>query len=236
MNHPPRTPVERAMADAAALVRVASPEDWPGGFVIVDERLPTGIGGVAVGGGLGVAGALGLRDGVRAVLVNARHYLATPDAPADADLANLERAACHEAAHALTTPDISPAVAGRLLERVEPLVGGYAAITVARQHDPRWAAAYSLLVARGAAFRPARRGALLREYAARDLARYGYAAVEVERVTRGANPAVPLRRLLERGGPAAALLANVLPNDDTRAAAVVAAGIVRGTQPTGVVA
>jgi hypothetical protein len=234
MNRPPRTPIERALVDAAALVRVASPEDWPAGFVIVNEWLPPNLAAAAIGGGEGLAGVFGWRGGVRAVVIHAARFVANHDCPTDAELANVERAACHEAAHAVLAPDATPDVVRGLLDDAGGAVAGYNPARVADMHGPRWAAAYWLFVMRGAAFRPGRRGDMLRQLCRVDLARYGFDAADVERVTRGADPAVPLRRLLAAGGPAAALLDMTLPDTDTRVAAIVAAGIAREPQPTGV--
>jgi hypothetical protein len=78
------------------------------------------------------------------------------------------------------------------------------------------------------------RGEFLRELAQADLERYGFPPGDVERVTRGADLATPVRRLLAAGGPATAVLNLALPDTETRAAAIVAAGIVRAAQPTGV--
>jgi hypothetical protein len=231
---PPRTPVERMLADAACLVKVATPEDWPSGFVVADRWLPGNVSAVAVGAGVGLGGALGYRGGMAAVCVNVARYVNNADAPTVVEVCNLERCVCHEAAHALVAPDATPEVVAGLLEDAGAAVAGYDANEVARQHGPRWAAAYWLAVSRGAAFRPGVRGQFLRELAQADLERYGFPPGDVERVTRGADLATPVRRLLAPGGPATALLNLALPDTETRAAAIVAAGIVRAAQPTGV--
>jgi hypothetical protein len=230
MRHHPA--VERALADAAALVRVASPEDWPHGFVVTPDRLP-GMRGLAIGAGQGLAAAYGLRAGVATVLVDPWRAFATPAAPTRAELAALESLVCHEAAHALVGTDTSGERVAELLTAAPADVAGYTAETVARHHGPTWAAAYWLLVDRGAAFRRDR-GELVRNDARRTLARYGFPPDDVHRVTRGADLGKPLRRLLAADGPAAAIVALALPDERTRAGAIVAAGIVREPQPTGV--
>jgi hypothetical protein len=227
----PRTAIERAVLDAAALVAVCSPLDWPGGFVVADERLPPCMAGAAIGGGMGLAAALGHRGGKRAVLLDTRRFFATAT-PTPNELAGFESAACHEAAHALTAADATPERAADLLEAAGTDVPAYDAARVAAMHNPRWAAAYWLLVDRGAPFRRTH-GAMLRRAAGTDLARYGFTVDDVNRATRGADLATPLRRLLAAGGPADTLLCSVLPNANTRMAAIVAAGIVREPQPTG---
>jgi hypothetical protein len=231
MRHHPA--VERALADAAALVRVASPEDWPNGFVVTAERLP-GMRGLAIGAGQGLAAACGLRGGVATVLVDPARVFATPAAPTRVELADLDALVCHEAAHALVGTDASGERVAELLTAAPADVAGYTATTVAEHHNPAWAAAFWLLVDRGAAFRRDR-GQLVREYARHNLAAYGFPPDDVHRVTRGADLAVALRRLLARNTPAAAVMDLALPDIETRAAAIVAAGIVREPQPTGVV-
>jgi len=231
---PPRTPIERILADAAALVRVATPEDWPAGFVVADRWLPGNVTALAVGAGVGLGKALGYRGGMAAVCVNVGRYVTSAAAPTVVEACNLERAVCHEAAHALVSPDAAPDVVAGVLEAAGESVAGYDATEVAIQHGPRWAAAYWLVVSRGAAFRSGVRGEFLRELAQADLERYGFPPGVMERVTRGADLGTPLRRLLAAGGAAAAVLDVALPDIETRAAAIVAAGIVRGPQPTGV--
>lgn len=230
MRHPPA--VERALADAAALVRVASPEDWPHGFRVTAERL-AGIRGLAIGAGQGLAAACGHRGGVATVLVDPWRVFANPDAPTRVELAALEALACHEAAHALVGTDTTPERAAELLNGAAGQVAGYTATTVAEHHHPAWAAAFWLLADRGAAFRRDR-GEMVREYARHNLAQYGFPPDDVHQATRGTDVGQSLRRLLAAGGPAAAVMALALPDERTRAAAIVAAGIVREPQPTGV--
>jgi hypothetical protein len=189
--------------------------------------------GLAIGAGEGLAAAYGLRGGVATVLVDPTRVFTTAGGPTHAELANLERLVCHEAAHAVLGTDCTAELAGELRHNAGGQVAGYSAATVARHHGPAWAAAYWLLVDRGAAFRPVYRE-LLRQYARHDLARYGFPPDDVHRVTRGTDPGKPLRRLLAADGPAAAVVAMALPDEETRAAAIVTAGIVREPEPTGV--
>ena len=228
----PPPAIERALADAAALVRVSSPMDWPDGFVVEAERL-RGMRGVSVGGGRGLAAAYGRRGGVAMVLIDVWQCFADVATPTGWELARLEALVCHEAAHALLSPDASPDHIEKLLDGAGDAVPAYTPETVARHHGPTWAAALWLLADRGAGFRR-RWGHWLRAAAGQHLTRYGFPPDGVARATRGADLATPLRRLLAAGGPAETVLAGQLPDEQTRAAAIVAAGIVREPQPTGV--
>lgn len=232
-QHHQRTPGDLLLADAAALVRVASPEDWPGGFVVINERLPPSFSACSVGDGEGLAAMFGHRGGRHAVLVDVNRYLLGPANPTLWERAVVEAVVCHEAAHAVTSVAATPKQAAELLEAAGDAVPAYAPERVADMHGPTWAAAYWLLADRGAQFR-GQWGDHLRRYVRTDLARYGFPPDDVARVTRGADPGVALRRLLTRGGPAETLLATVLPDTKTRAAAIVANGIARAPQPTGV--
>ena len=224
MNAP--ASVDGLTNDAAALVKVAAPHDWPGGFVVVADRLPPRIRGLSVGCGDHLAATYGCRPGVRGVLVDVAQIVAVPHAPTRVELATLDAIVCHEAAHALTMdPKGTPEAVEALLDATGTAVGGYDAGQVARQHCPRWAAAFWLLAERAGRFR-GHRAATMLAIVAEQLAVYGYAAGDVERVTRGADAERPVREVLAAGSPAAALLASMLPNVETRAAAIVAAGIV----------
>jgi hypothetical protein len=229
MNRNPA--LDLAARDAAAMVRVASPEDWPNGFVVRNESLPANMLAVAIGAGRGMGEAFRYRGGVAVVLVDVPRLVIDRNNPGAADRAAVEAAACHEAAHAILAPDAPGDHVGGLLEAAGTTVAQYDAADIARHHGPAWAATYWLLVDRGAAFR--RWGEILRERVRGELARFGYPPDDVARVTRGADPGVALRRLFRPGGPAATLVATVLPDEHTRVAAIVAAGVARAPQPTG---
>lgn len=227
MNRNPA--LDRAALDAAALVAVVSPEDWPNGFMVRNEPLPNNIMALAIGGGRGLGEAFGYSDGRAVVLVDVERLVVNRHAPTEADRAAVEAAACHEAAHAILAPDATAEHVFGLLEAAGKTVAGYDPGKMAHQHGPSWAATYWLLVDRGAAFRPSR-GSIIQDVVRRDLARFGYPAEAVARVTRGADPGVALRALFRPDGPAATLVATMLPDESTRAVAIVAPGIARAPQ------
>lgn len=207
-------------------MRAVSPNDWPHGFEVVADRLPRRVRGLSVGGGEQLAELYRCRPGAAAVLVDVGQVVADPNAPSVLELATLDAIVCHEAAHAVTTTTTATTEAvGKLLDATGEAVGGYDAARVARQHCPRWAAAFWLLVERACQYRR-QRAATMREVVRGQLSVYGYEPAEVERVTRGADTTPAMRLLFAADGPAAALLACVLPSIETRAVAISAAGIV----------
>ena len=132
---------ERLAADAAALVRMASPADWPGGFAVIPERLPPRVLGLTCGAGAGVATFYRLRPGKRAVLVDVWKFVSDLDAPTLAEVARFECTALHEAAHALIEPEATPATVETLVGTAMGKVVEYPAAKIARHHSPRWAVA-----------------------------------------------------------------------------------------------
>ena len=226
---PPRNAnVERVALDAAALVRAASPGDWPGGFVVVPDRLPTGIIALAFGAGAGLAELYRLRPGTRAVLIDV-WKLSTDDmdAPSVAEVAAIECVALHEAAHCLTTPeDAGGEHVGKLLHTAGDDVLAYPPERIARGHEPRWAMAFWLLVNRAAEYR--RHGRAMVEHVAGELALYGYPRPDLERLAVGVQPDDPLADRLAVGGVWDTLLCDQLPSIEQRANAIVAAGVSRG--------
>jgi len=223
MRHAPGN-VPRLVDDAAALVRVASPNDWPGGFVVVADRLPPRIAALACGDGRGLAELYGCREGAACVVVDVWKRAANPEAPTLAEVASLEALSCHEAAHTLTTGTATAEAVDKLLSTADRDVAAYSPETVARQHGPRWAMAFWLLVNRAAAYRP-RSGAVMVEGVAIELGHYGYPRHELVRLAGGVSADEPLRERLAVGGDWDALLSARLPDESTRAAAIVAAGI-----------
>lgn len=218
--------VERLALNAAALVRAASPGDWPGGFVVVPERLPPRIHGLACGTGAEVAELYRLRPGVRAVLLDVWKLAADPTDPSPAEVARVERLALHEAAHALVAQPKAhntDAVDGALVAAGDTVLA-YPAEKVAAQHGPRWAMAFWLLGHRAAAYRP-RTGEQLRRTVALELEVYGYPPADLEQLARGVEVDTPLAARLAKGGAWDALLCSRLPDEQTRAVAIVAAGV-----------
>lgn len=219
--------VERITLDAAALVRAASPEDWPGGFAVVAEHLPRGIIALACGSGRGVAELYRLRPGVRAVLVDVSKVAKDVAAPTAAETAAIECTTLHEAAHCLTTPEDAGAEdVGRLLHTAGDDVLAYPPERIARGHDPRWAMAFWLLVNRAAEYR--RTGRAMVEHVAGELALYGYPRPDLERLAVGVEPDEPLAGRLAVGGVWDTLLCDQLPSIEQRANAIVAAGVSCG--------
>lgn len=210
--------------DAARLVVVAAPGDWPGGFVVIHERLPARVQGLAVGDGLQLARLYGQRHGPAAVLVDAGKCLAG-NVPTENELAALDAVVLHEAAHVLTASPTPPDTVEAALDNAPETVPAYDAGKIARQHCPRWAAAFWILTTRAADYRP-RRGDCIRNAVARQLAAYGFEAARVAAAAAGVNNATSLRELLAPDGAAAVVLAAVLPDHDTRAVAIGGAGIV----------
>lgn len=224
----PKNNVARLAADAAALVRIASPADWPGGFAVVADRLPGRTCGVAVGAGRGLATLYKLRPGVHAVVVDPWKFCRDPDTPTTAEVVILEATTLHEAAHALTSGETTPESVDELLSGAGDAIPAYSPAKIARHHNPRWAAALWILAGRASGFRPRLRAALL-AYVAADVARYGYAADELARVVVGVEADAPLRAKLAVGGAWDTLLCARLPDEQTRANAIVAAGVEHGS-------
>lgn len=221
---------DRLAANAAALVRVAAPNDWPGGFAVVADRLPGRTVGVAVGAGRGVATLYRLRPGVHAVVVDPWKVCRDVATPTAAEVVALEATALHEAAHALTNPDTTPEHAGTLLDDMAEVVPTYTPAKVAEHHGPRWAAALWVLAERALAVRPRSRAELMARVAV-DVARYGYTPATLATLVAGVEPGAGLRDMLEPGGPADTLLCARLPDESTRAETIVAAGVVKaGTE------
>lgn len=219
-----RATVERLTRDAAHAVMTATPNDWPGGFVVIHEPLSNNGLGRCVGDGAGIAGAYGRRDGRWAVLVHVTRCVADMDDPPTALVARLESVVCHEAAHALVGVAASAEVVADVLVAAPTTLASYTSKRVAELHGPTWAAAFWILANRVARYRP-RHGTALVDDAARDLARYGFTAGDLEAVTRGVGADVSLRELLAAGGPAGQVLELRLPPVDERATAVAAAGM-----------
>lgn len=217
----------RLAADCAALLRVASPEDWPGGFVVIPERLPGTMRGCAIGAGAGLAELYGYRPGHHAVLLDVGRCVADLEAPRPVELAVVEAIALHEAAHALTSADTTPDKIAELLANARVDVPAYSPERVAQQHAPTWAMALWLLMERALNYRPTRRDAV-RSLVVADVQRYGYPADELERLAAGVAVDVPLRGQLVAGGAWDTLVSMRLPNQEQRANAIVAAGISRG--------
>lgn len=228
MNAPAsvRANADQLAKDAAALVRVASPNDWPGGFAVINDTLPTGIVALACGAGRGMAETYRLRPGVRAVLVDVSKRVANPAMPQPHERLWLERTALHEAAHTLTTHETTADHVDKLLATAGDDVPAYPAATVARQHCPRWAMAFWLLVNRAAGYR--RNGVQLVHHAGMELGMYGYARGDLERLSAGVAPDAALGERLQAGGVWDTLLCSQLPSIEQRANAIVAAGVSRG--------
>lgn len=229
-----RRTAERLARDAAHAIMAATPADWPGGFVVVNEALSAGGLGRCVADGAGVAATYGRRDGRWAVLVAVARCVFDLDDPPPAAVARLESTVCHEAAHALVGQAATAEAVEGALANATTTLATYSANRVAELHPPTWAAAFWILANRVARYRP-RHGVALVDDAARDLARYGFTAGDLETVTRGVGADVSLRGLLAAGGPAAELLELRLPGVDERAVAVAAAGMGK-VEPAEVVA
>ncbi len=191
------------------------------------ETLPRGIVGAAIGIGAGIAAAYGLRPtGVRAVIVDVRQIVADPATPTAEELVRVECSALHEAAHSLVaTADAVPTRVEEQICTVGSVVPSYTAEEVARQHGPRWAMAYWLLAGRACAYRPARR-VQLRAAVGRDVMKYGYLPADLEALAAGVPAEEQLTDKVAATGLWAPLLELRLPDEQTRAAAVVAAGLV----------
>lgn len=231
MNAAASANVARLTADAAALVRAASPRDWPGGFRVIPERLPRGIVALACGAGAGVAALYRFRPGVCGVLVDPGKLVADLAAPTLAETTAFESVTLHEAAHTLVAVDAAPDTVDTLLSTAGPDVAAYAPEQVARQHNPRWAMAWWILTDRAARYR--RTGAIMRDHAAASLGLYGFARADLEQMARGVEPDEPLRARLAAGGLWDTLLSARLPDEHTRAGAIVAAGLARGAETEG---
>jgi hypothetical protein len=208
----PTTTIEKRLADAAALVSVVAYRDFPNGFVVAVDRLPAGTVAVSAGAGFELARLYGHRHGAACVVVDTRK-VETWSAP------RIDALILHESSHAIvdvdrpgvdTALDTLPTAAERVPERE------------AHGHRPVWAAAVVVLCQRARGCR--RMHAALRQHVAADLAVYGYAAADLERLTAGVSENAPLRELLAAGTPAAALLELRTPDIETRTAAIVASG------------
>lgn len=222
----PRTTVTRLAADAARLVVAASPDDWPGGFHVVAERLAGRTAGLAVGDGVALALAYGRRCGAAVVVSVERLVLEMAD-PGPQQVAVLEGIVLHEAAHALWGVAMTVDATDTALANSPSSIPTYTPAAVARAHHPRWAASLWLMATRGAAYRP-RSGRHMVDAVARDVARYGYTAGDLETVTRGVDATASLRTLLATGGAGAALVEARLPDVEQRTAAIVASGVAGG--------
>jgi hypothetical protein len=218
--------VDRLVLNAAALVRAACPGDWPGGFVVVPERLPPRIHGMSCGTGAEVAELYRLRPGVRAVLVDVWKLATDPADATPVEVVRVERLALHEAAHAMvaTPKGYKPDAVDGALSGAGEAVPAYPAEAVAAQHGPRWAMAFWLMGHRAAAYRPYT-GEILRRTVAAEVEVYGYPPADLEQLARGVEPDTPLAARLVKGGVWDALLCSRLPDEQTRAVAIVAAGV-----------
>ena len=219
--------VETLAGNASALVRVSSPHDWPGGFVVIADRLPPGVCGMAFGSGEGLANVYRIRTAARAVLVDPWKLSRDPTSPTTAEVARFESVALHEAAHALTLPAVEQQRVATRLDELTAKPAGYSATALAVAHPPRWAMAFWLLASRAANYRRTT-GALLLDATARDVAVYGYQRADLEQLARGVDPGEPLATKLAAGGAWDALLTARLPDESTRTNAIVAAGVARG--------
>lgn len=222
---PPTATVERLAADAAALVRVASPHDWLEGFVVVADRLPGRVVALAIGAGGGLASLYDTRGGGRGVVVDA-WKLSRGHADTTRLSVAVEASTLHEAAHVLTaTADATPERAAELLEGAGEAVEAISPEHVARQHCPRWAASLWVLATRATQYRP-RTAVEILARVARDLAHYGYARADLDRVCAGITHDEPLAPRMTAGGLWESLLVARLPDESARAAAIVASGVV----------
>jgi hypothetical protein len=171
-----------------------------------------------------MAAVYGLRGNVRAVLVDVWKLVRDCSAPTVVETARVDCAAIHEAAHAITTAEVSPETVSGLLDTAGHDVPRYTPDRVARQHHARWAVAMWLLATRAAVYRP-QTGAAMVELAAHELAVYGFPRADLEAVATGVPADEPLAARLQAGGAWDALLGVRLPDEETRAAAIVAAGV-----------
>lgn len=224
---PQNANVERLARDAAALVRVASPADWPSGFVVLADRLPSGVVGLAFGTGEGLATVYGVRIASQAVLVDPWKLVGNIDTPTTFEVAEFEAVALHEAAHTLTLGAVDPQSVAARLDQLNGQRATYPAQTLASVHTPRWAMAFWLLASRGTNYRR-NTGRHMLEAVARDVALYGYQRADLERLAAEVAADEPLAERLADGGAFAALLADRLPDESTRTNAIVARGVPRG--------
>lgn len=228
----PRDTVARLAADAARLVVAASPDDWPGGFHVVAERLAGRTAGLSVGDGVALARVYGRRCGA-AVVVNVSRLVLELADPGPNQVAALEAIVLHEGAHALVGAPVEVDATDNALAAAPAAIPTYTPETLARMHHPRWAAALWLMATRGATYRP-RSGRRMLDAVGMDLARYGYTPGDLETVTRGVDAMASLRVLLAAGGAGAALVEACLPDIEQRTAAIVVSGVAGGAT-TGVV-
>jgi hypothetical protein len=222
MRWPPM--VERVTCETSALVRVCTPADFPGGIVVVPERIGGRVYGLSIGSGVGLAELYGRRDARHAVLVDVERILSASPAPTANHRALVEVTALHEVAHALFGQDYGADVTDTAVVAAAAHVETHDTTTVTDQHHARWAAAFMLLAQRAARLRV--HGAAILQLVRQSVTHYGYPAADLERVCHGVDHGASLAALLTPDGAAAALLEAVLPDADTRKAAVVAAGLV----------
>jgi hypothetical protein len=193
---------------------------------VVADRLPRGVCGLAFGSGEGLARVYRVRLAARAVLLDPWKVAANPEAPTATEVVRFEAIALHEAAHTLTMEPVDAERVAARLDELGTAPAGYSAATLAGLHPPRWAVAYWLLASRAANYRRGT-GALLLDAAARDVALYGYQRADLEQLARGVVADEPLAARLVEGGAWDTLLSDRLPDESTRATAIVAGGIAR---------
>lgn len=216
--------VGRLARDVTALVRVVTPGDFPGGIVVVAERVGGRVAGLSIGDGQGLAELYGRRDARHAVIVDVERVVGTATTPTVEHRVAVDVLALHEVAHALFGQSYTADATDDALANARTSVEAHTAAKAADQHDVGWAAAFMLLAQRAARFRLY--GPRIVDAVRASVTHYGFPAADLERVCRGVDATASLAELLTAGGPAAALLELVLPGDDARRAAVVAAGVV----------
>lgn len=224
-----RRQLPRLIADAEALLSVAAWRDLPAGLRIINcagGRLA----GFSSGSGHRLAQAHGFRQGAVAIAVAAEDALRValqkwPDemsiALGEAGLM-IETVAAHEAAHALIADidaELRPWEADilrRLPAAVGTVTGTDAPERSARHHGPAWASALVILSDRCRRHRP---GARHRwpELLDRDLQVYGIDSRAVIDAVGAVADELPLRELLAPGGAIVAAVAEVIPDETTRA-------------------
>jgi hypothetical protein len=218
--------VDAAFLDAVAGVRSAAPADFPNGLVAINDW----IGGHAMAAVIGPGEELAAeyRRRGHAFLYDAKLFAETGDRLR----VLVDRVACHEVAHMVTTNQRARGVAARLDGLATERPGTEDAFAAARRHPPAWAGAFHILAERLQKYRPYRDD--LARSVERCLRRHGYLRQELARVCRGHDENRPLRELLEVGSVAASLLELMLPTVDQRAARMVAEGTYSYGIPTGV--
>lgn len=224
--NPPLATVDEAFRNAVAGIRSATPADFPNGLVAINDWLGGHAMAAAIGPGEELAAEYRRRGA--AFLYDARHFTTTGTALG----VLVDRVACHEVAHMLTTNQRARGVGVRLEAIAADKPGTEDAYKAARLHPPAWAAAFHILAQRVEGYRRYRHE--LARSVERCLRRHGYCRQELARVCRGHDESRPLREILEAGSVATSLLELVCPNVEQRAAIMVAEGTYSSGIPTGV--